>query len=173
MTTTIKNISEYKNYKDYICGMSEDDMDATPYEYMDKTELFDLKKIRIKYNFHPRSKVMVITQLWDGKDRANNIPPPLNKDNMFYDTLCQCPKDVEGAVPTYLPWIYGVPYPFGNVVIFGETKDELIERQNKMNEEKRMKKVRKEFMKKLEKCDEKMMCMLIDRLEELEEENNK
>jgi hypothetical protein len=36
-----------------------------------------------------------------------------------------------------------------------------------------LKKVRKEFMKKLENCDEKMICMLIDRLEELEEENNK
>jgi len=149
-------------------------MDATPYEYgRDIAEMFDLKKIRIKYNFHPRSKVIIITELLWKTDQGTKYPP-LNKDNIYNDYIYEVSKDFEGAVQSKaIPWLYGVEYPFGNVVIFGETKDELIERQNKMNEEKRMKQVRKEFIDKIKKCDEKMMCMLIDRLEELEEENNK
>ena len=43
----------------------------------------------------------------------------------------------------------GGHYPYGDVMIFGETTDEFEERQQKLKEEKRMKSVRKEFMDKM------------------------
>ena len=165
MTTTIKNISEYKNYEKDIKGnVSEDDMEANPYIYADKTEIFDLKNIRIKYNFHSRSKVFIIIQLYKA-----NVRPPLNKDNMFKDDLMlQCPKDFEGAERSECyPWIYGVRYPFGNVLIFGETKEELEERKKKEEENKRCKKVRKELMDKLKNLDELKLCMVVDKIEDV------
>ena len=166
MTTTIKNISEYKNYEKYIKGnVSEDDMDATPYKYNEKTDVFDIKNIRIKYDFHPRSKIIILVELFF----QNKKNPRLNKDNKFTDNiLLQCPEDFEGAErsQTY-PWMFGVRYPVGDVIIFGETKKELEERKKQEEENKRCKKVRKELMDKLKNLNEVKLCMVVDKIEDM------
>jgi hypothetical protein len=167
-TTTIKSINEIRNYSTGTLMF--------PSDYHDGARYYDIKAIKKKYGFHSRSKIAILHKVFTDDDEYRNAKQ--NKDNKYKDGVC-CLEECEGAYGT---WFHAYPshqyqyvsdYPYGDVLIFGETKDELIERQNKMNEEKRMKKVRKEFMKKLENCDEKMICMLIDRLEELEEENNK
>jgi len=164
-TTTIKSINEIRNYSTGTLMF--------PSDYHDGSRYYDIKAIKKKYGFHTRSKIAILHKVFKDDEEYKNAKQ--NKDNK-YEYPVSCLKGCEGAMFTALrPTVgyYETDYPYGDVMIFGETEDELIERKNKMDEEKRMKQVRKEFIDKIKKCDEKMMCMLIDRLEELEEENNK
>ena len=166
-TTTIKNIAEIT---DYSVGTL-----MFPSDYHDSTHYYDEKALKRKYGFHPRSKVYLLTKTYD--DQVDYINAKANKDNkQRYATMC--PEECEGARPVDMSMFangntcsqaYESDYPYGDVLIFGETHDEFTQRVDKQKEEKRMKKVRKEFLQKIKNCDEKMLCMLIDRLEELEE----
>jgi len=164
-TTTIKNIGEITNYKTGTLMF--------PSDYHDSSSYYDLKVIKKKYGFHSRSRVYILTKTFE--DDVEYINAPINKDNrQRVETFChpECqearPSDFMGTSFGSFGGMWVSHYPYGDVIIFGETIEEHDNRMDKQREEKRMKKVRSEFMKKIKNCDEKMLCMLIDRLEELE-----
>jgi len=158
-TTTIKNIGEITNYKTGTIMF--------PSDYHDASSYYDMSVIKKKYGFHSRSKVKILTKTFDTNEEYINAP--INKDNkQRVETFCH-PECQEATPSDFMGsgmWVSY--YPYGDVIIFGEMEEEYTNRIDKQKEEKRMKKVRSEFMKKIKNCDEKMLCMLIDRLEELE-----
>ena len=137
MTTTIKNISEITNYSTGTIMF--------PSDYHDSSSYYDLKVIKKKYGFHKRSKVHILVKTFE--DDMDYINAKANKDNKQEYSTC-CHQENEDSFDGGFNGMWCSYYPYGDVMIFGETTDEFEERQQKLKEEKRMKSVRKEFMDK-------------------------
>ncbi len=142
-------------------------------KWVDATRFYDLKTIKKKYDFHTRSSVAVLTKRFH--DDVDYINAPANKDNKQKVPTC-CPQECEGAEPVDMSMfangdtcnpIYQSWYPYGDVIIKGETKEQYEEKQAKKREIERCKKVRKELITKLKGLDELHLCMIIDKIEDM------
>ena len=154
-TTTIKNINELTDYRTGTLMF--------PSDYHDGANYYDLKEIKKKYGFHNRSKVAILHKVFD--DDVEYINAKQNKENKFKCGVF-CKAECEGARES--DWGASVSdYPYGDVMIFGETKEQYEERKKQEEEIKRCKKVRKELMDKLKGLDEKKLCVIVDKLEDM------
>jgi hypothetical protein len=155
-TTTIKNIKEITNYSIGTLMF--------PSDYHDSSSYYDLKQIKKKYGFHNRSKVYILTKVFD--DDVDYINAKINKENkQKYATFCH--EECEEARPSGMSGNWESDYPYGDVMIFGETTEEFEERKKQEEEIKRCKKVRKELMDKLKNLNEVKLSMMIDKIEDM------
>jgi len=156
-TTTIKSINEVKNYRTGSLMF--------PSDYHDGANYYDLKEIKKKYGFHNRSKVYILHKVFD--DDEEYINAKQNKENKFKCGVF-CKAECEGAREHYR-WEgqHVTDYPYGDVMIFGETKEQMEERKKQNKEIERCKKVRKELMDKLKSLDELKLCMIVDKIEDM------
>ncbi len=165
-TTTIHLLSELENYK--IGSL------MFPSDYHDSTNYYEIKDIKKKYGFHKRSKVYILTKTFE--DDVDYINAPANKENKQRVPTC-CPEECEGAEPVDMSMfsngntcrqMYHSWYPYGDVMIFGETEEQKKSRVDTQEYEKRCKDIRKELMNKMKTFDEKQLAMVMEKIEEIQ-----
>ena len=158
-TTTIQHFCDHPNH----------DMG----EWYDATRFYDVKTIKKKYGFHTRSPVAVLIKRF--YDDGDYVDAPQNKDNKQKVPTC-CPMFCEGAEPMDMSMfangnevsqIYQSWYPYGDVIIKGETPEQYEAKQQKKKEIERCKKVRKELITKLKDLNELQLSMVIDKIEDM------
>ena len=161
-TTTIKPLTEYNNYSVGTLMF--------PSDYHDSAHYYDLPAIRQKYNFHSRSKVHILTKVFQCD--TDYINAPANTDNKQRYSTC-CPEECEGAFESStMPGYFSSWYPYGDVMIFGETLEELTQRKKDKEYQRRCNSIRKEIIKKIkEDTDEKRLAMIMNLIENFELEN--
>jgi hypothetical protein len=142
-------------------------------EYYDATRFYDVKTLKKKYGFHTRSPIAVLIKRFD--DDIDYVNAPQNKDNKQKVPTC-CPEGCEGAEPMDMSMfangnevsqIYQSWYPYGDVIIKGETHEQYETKQQRKKEIERCKIVRKELITKLKGLNEVKLCMLIDKIEDM------
>jgi hypothetical protein len=162
-STTIQTFSEHPNH-----NMGE---------WVDSTRFYNLKTLKKKYGFHTRSPVAVLTTRYFND--SDYVSATINVDNKQKVPTC-CPAGCERAEimdmsmfvngdtcsPIYQSW-----YPYGDVIIKGETIEQYEEKQKKKKYMERCNAIKKELIKKIkEDTDEKRLAMIMNLIENFDKD---
>jgi len=168
--TTINPLTEYEKYNVGTLMF--------PRDFHDSSHYYDLPAIRKKYGFHSRSQVHILTQVFE--DDIDYINAPANKENrQKHSTTCH--EENECSIKSDMSMfcnassskqLYESYYPYGDVMIFGETSEELTQRKKDKEYQTRCNSIRKEINKKIkEETDEKRLAMIMNLIENFENSN--